>query len=185
MQYIAIGMRLLIGVVFLASAVSKVMGRRAFDDFTTSLGGMRIMPPSLWRPAAIFVIASEFAVCGLLAFPGPFTALAGFLLATGLLAVFTVAVATAVHRGVRAPCRCFGVSASPLGPRQITRNLILVLCAVLGAVTAPVTGPLAPAGTAVAVFGGLVWGGLAVVSDEILDLFHPIDKAPGLARDSR
>lgn len=52
--------------------------------------------------------------------------------AAALLTAFTALVATNLARGHRPPCACFGAwSRTPLGPRHLVRNGLLVAAAVL------------------------------------------------------
>jgi hypothetical protein len=180
MQYLAIGMRCLIGVVFLASSVSKVAGRGSFAAFVSSVGDMRLLPLAMVRPVASLVVAAEFAVCVLLAVPLPLTAVTG-LLAAGLLSViFAVAIAVSARRGVSAACRCFGVSTVALGPLHIVRNLALTVVAAFGAVITPMaSGPVDPAGALVAALAGLLPGAVITMLDDIVGLFQPVGKIPG------
>ncbi|MCD9194405.1 MauE/DoxX family redox-associated membrane protein [Streptomyces albireticuli] len=186
MGYLALGIRCLIGAVFLASAVSKVGGRGAFGRFVSSVRDLRLVPPRSAAPVALCVVAAEAAVCLLLAAPGPgAVAVAGFAVAGVLLGGFAAAVTLSVRRGVRTPCRCFGASTRPLGLRHVVRNLALTAAASAGAAAVLVSGavrPDAPGGVVVAVTGGLLLGGLVVTLDDILDLFRPVGPAPGLAR---
>lgn len=93
----------------------------------------------------------------------------GFGLACSLLAAFTAAVGVALRRGRRAPCRCFGASSTPIGPRHLVRNTALLAIVVLG-LTAP-EGLPPPAGLAVAAVVGLVGAILIVSLNDIIDLF--------------
>ncbi|MGK5733615.1 MauE/DoxX family redox-associated membrane protein [Streptomyces sp. URMC 124] len=182
MGYLGIAIHCLIGVVFLVSSLGKSAGRRAFDRFVISVEDMRIVPSRRARSVARAVVVAECAVCVCLAVPVVAATVAGLVVATGLLAVFTTAIAVSVRRGVRTPCRCFGASAGPLGPRHIVRNVALAAAAVTGAAAVAAPGATTPGGAAVAVLGGLLVGGLVAALDDILDLFRPVDAAPGLAR---
>jgi len=170
-QYLVFGMRFLIGAVFLASTFGKLARRGGIGRFTDSVRGMRILPERLARPVALAVIAGEASVCVLLTVPSRRTALPGLALATALLAVFTVAIALAVRRGVRAPCQCFGASTTPLGARHLVRNVLLVAAAVTGAAGSAAEGPVHPAGALVAAASGLLAGGVVAALDELHDLF--------------
>ncbi|MBP2401047.1 MauE/DoxX family redox-associated membrane protein [Streptomyces syringium] len=185
MGYVALGIRALIGVVFLASSIGKVSGRGAFGRFVSSVGDMRVVPRHRARAVARTVVCAEFAVWPALTAPVPAVAVAGFAVAAGLLTVFAAGIALSTRRGARTPCRCFGVTASPLGPRHIVRNLVLTALAVIGAATVLGSGPARPAetgGAVVAVSAGLLLGALVAVLDDVLDLFRPVGRASGPAR---
>ncbi|MET9413954.1 MauE/DoxX family redox-associated membrane protein, partial [Streptomyces klenkii] len=136
MGCLAIGIQCLIGVVFLASSAGKAAGRRSFDRFVSSVAGMQVVPVRRARPVARTVVAAEGAVCVSLTVPVPAATVVGLAIAAVLLAVFTAGITLSVRRGVRAPCRCFGASPAPLGPRHIVRNLALTAAAVTGAAAA-------------------------------------------------
>ncbi|MBE3008899.1 methylamine utilization protein MauE [Microbispora sp. NEAU-D428] len=148
--------RLLTGIVFLTSAVSKLRGRAAYEEFTVATRALARLPA---RPVAALVVAAEIAVAPLLAWPP--TVLAGFCVALGLLLAFTVAIVVALRRGRRVPCRCFGASAVPVGPGHLARNAVLIVAAAAGAIQAATA---AIQGGAGAVPGNLGAAGLAAVA---------------------
>ncbi|GAA4624121.1 methylamine utilization protein MauE [Actinoallomurus vinaceus] len=164
MEYVRAGCVSLIALVFVASAVSKL---RDLGGFERSLPALAPVPSRLVRPLARAVVAAEAVIPVLLLVP-PATAY-GFGLAGVLLIAFTVAIAVALRRGRRAPCRCFGASSTPIAPRHLVRNATLLVAAALGGMAPgglPVT-----AGLAIAVAGGLVGAILIVALDDIVDLF--------------
>lgn len=179
MLYLALGIRCLLGGVFLVSFLTKISGRTEFDQFVASVHGMKLLPRAFARPVAVAVVVAEFAVCVLLASPVRPAAVAGLLLAAGLLLSFMIGVAGAINRGAREPCRCFGASQVPLGPRHLVRNAVLTLCAVLGAMACLGTGPLHAGGVSVAVVGGLLLAWLVIASDTILELFQSLPQNAG------
>jgi hypothetical protein len=165
MEYAGVGCASLIGWVFLASAISKL---RHFGEFTRSLPALAPVRPGQARPLAMAVVATEAAVPVLLLFPA--AVLYGFALAGALLAAFTAAIGTALKRGRRAPCRCFGASSAPLGPSHLVRNAILLISALAGGLALDAQPPQA-AGLAVAIAAGLVGAILIVAMDDIAFLF--------------
>ncbi|OLF14208.1 hypothetical protein BLA60_03445 [Actinophytocola xinjiangensis] len=175
MQYWTIGVHSAVGVIFLVSSVSKVRNRAAFDSFVDSVRTMRLLGPAWSLPVAVAVVATEFLIWVLLAIPARLVSAAGLVLAAGLLLVLAGAIAVAVRRGVRAPCRCFGGSVSPLGPWQAVRNVVLASAALGAAMTGLTPGPTQPAGVAVAVVAGVVLGYLVAVSDDLIELFAGVD----------
>jgi hypothetical protein len=177
--YLETGIRCLLGTVFLISCCGKLVGRGAPGTFVASVRGMRVLPSVLARPVALAVVVAEAAVCLLVAVPARSAALAGFALATGLLAVFTVGILRARRRGVRAPCRCFGPSRVPLGSRQVVRNTVLAAVAVTGLVAAAERGSGRPAVLVVAALGGALLGGLVALLDDIQELFQPVNGGRG------
>ncbi|GIH63320.1 MauE/DoxX family redox-associated membrane protein [Microbispora siamensis] len=156
MAYLFAFCRLLTGIVFLMSAVSKLRGRAAYEEFTVATRALVRLPA---RPVAVLVVVAEAAVAPLLAWRP--TVLAGFCVALGLLVAFTVAIGVALRRGRRVPCRCFGASAVPVGPGHMARNAVLIVAAAAGAIQAG-TGAI-QAGTGFAL-AGLGPAGLAAVA---------------------
>ncbi|MBQ1031324.1 MauE/DoxX family redox-associated membrane protein [Micromonospora parva] len=190
MHYLTITVRCAIGLVFLASSVSKVWGRDAFPAFVASLRGVGLLPRRLVRPAAIVLVVVEGALCAALAVPTgvvPRIALVG---AAVLLGIFTVGVGIAVRRGTASTCRCFGANAQRLGRRHVVRNVLLTGLAAGGAVVAVASAAsppssLRPAGLVLAGFVGLLLGFLAIRSDDLVALFRGVDHDPRLTTHSR
>lgn len=185
MLYLALGLRFLVGGVFLVSFLTKVSRRTSFREFVISVRGMRVLPEVLIVPVAVAVVAVEFLICALLAFPAQRAALAGLGLAAGALLSFALGVAGAVRRGVREPCRCFGVSQTPLGRRHVVRNVTLTVLALVGAAAGSADGRMSAVGATVAMAAGLLLAWLVVASDHILDLFRPAPPPPGSANGRR
>ncbi|GAA3123678.1 MauE/DoxX family redox-associated membrane protein [Streptosporangium carneum] len=178
MPYVLIACGALLAAVFGVSAVGKLRGGAAFASFSGSLVRLRLLPRAWAGAAAALVVTAEGLVPPLLAFPA--TRMAGFCLAAGLMTAFCVGIELSVRRGASAPCRCFGVSSSPLGRRHLIRNSVLLAASLSGgaAVAAGASGPLHPAGVAVA----LASAGCAAVAvvrfDDIAELFTG---SPGVA----
>lgn len=130
MIYVTVACQTALAGVFLFSIASKVRSRRAYEEFVSAVIAMQVLPQLWTRPAALATIAGELTTVVLLAISA--TVPAGFIVAAGLLTVFTAAISTAIRRGRRAPCRCFGASATPLGRLHIVRNLALVAACLVG-----------------------------------------------------
>ncbi|MFB9689396.1 MauE/DoxX family redox-associated membrane protein [Amycolatopsis plumensis] len=152
----------LIAVVFAASSLSKL---RDFRGFARSVPALVPMPAKWVVPVSVAVVVTELASAVLVLV----TAIAGFVLASALLLAFTTAIAASLRRGRRAPCRCFGAAETPIGPRHLVRNTLLICFAVLGAL-APEQLPPA-AGAAVAFAAGVVVAVLVVAMDDIAVVF--------------
>lgn len=172
-MYLVVGCRVLLGAVFLVSAASKLRARGAFNHFTVAVQRFGLVPATHVRVVAAAVAATEAAIPLLLLIPA--TVPAGFAVALGLLTAFTVAAGLALHRGVRAPCQCFGVSASPIGRRHLVRNGLLAATAAAGLIPAAAgsTSGAHPGGVAVAATAGLTLALLVVLADDLVDLFAP------------
>ncbi|MER5701589.1 MauE/DoxX family redox-associated membrane protein [Micromonospora sp. NPDC002296] len=180
MSYFTIGVRCLIGAVFLASALSKVSGRRALPAFVASLRALRLLPARAVRPVAVLVVVAEFTLCGLLAVPHPAGAAAGLAGSAGLLLIFAAGIGTAVRRGTRTPCRCFGASTVPLSSRHVVRNVLLAGLAGLAAPAAAMgaAGGAPPGGLLLAASAGLVLAVLVVALDDLAVLFTAVPRQP-------
>ncbi|WP_248959198.1 MauE/DoxX family redox-associated membrane protein [Sphaerisporangium perillae] len=163
--YVEIGCQVLLAAVFGWSAVSKLASRTAFRRFARSL------EPLVRRttPVAAALVAGE-----LLTPPLTLLApLAGFALASGMLAVLSAGVLTVVRRGLAVRCRCFGSGDARLGPRHVVRNLILLAIGVLGLLLAalPAASPADAAGVALAAVAGLAVAGLVIRFEDLVELF--------------
>lgn len=177
MEYIELGIRGLIGVVFLFSSVSKLSGRRAYSAFVTSVRELALLPAPAAASVAVVVVIAELAIWVLLAVPLPVTATGGFMISALLLTAFATGIALSVTRGARVLCRCFGASTTPLGLRHVIRNAVLAAVALAGALAVPMGGRVRPGGLVVALSVGLLCGLLVALLDDIVDLFRPIGHA--------
>jgi len=173
MAQTALAFQFAIGLAFAVSAASKVLGRRAVAEFLVAVGELARVP-ARWRgPLAVAVVALELAVPVLLLTPA---AVAGLLLATGLLVAFSAAVAAALRRRSTARCRCFGPTATPLGPLHLVRNGLLGAVAAAGAallLVAP-TAPADPGGLVVAGAAGAVLAAVLIRVDDLISVFTPL-----------
>lgn len=174
MEYVLVGLRSLIGLVFLVSIVSKLRSRRSYAEFVTATGRLSPRPvagASRWW-LATGVLAAECIVLALVLIPA--TVPVGFGMATGLLLAFTGAILLALRRGERAPCRCFGSTDQPLGYPHVARNIGLVAVCLLGIVVGQLpTATPHPAGTVLAVAAGAIAATMVVMIDDIAALFRP------------
>ncbi len=191
MDYLAIACRCLIGLLFGVSAISKVRAAAAFAEFTTATrallaaalpGPGRYTAVERWLPSTIVV--TETAVAGLVVVPA--SARFGLGLAAVLLTGFTLAIAAAIHRDVRAACRCFGASTTPLGTAHLIRNGILLLVSSTGLAVGP--GELDrtdPAGLVLTV--GVATIAVVVVArlDDLVALFTPLAGRARMVDDDR
>ncbi|MET8863873.1 MauE/DoxX family redox-associated membrane protein [Nonomuraea sp. NPDC004580] len=170
LAYIGFGCRVMLAVVFLAAAVSKVRNRRDRAAFRTSLGAFGVK--ARFRPAvAAAVIAGELATAALLAADA--TALAGLALGSALLIAFAVTIGAVLRRGSSVSCRCFGASTQPLGRRHLVRNALLLLVAAAGVTgTAPAAG-WDPGALLVAGFMAVIVAALVISYDDLVSAVLP------------
>ncbi|MFC0531396.1 MauE/DoxX family redox-associated membrane protein [Phytohabitans kaempferiae] len=174
MEYVVVGLRSLIVLVFVVSAASKVRGRRAYAEFVTATGRLspRRVSVATARRLATGVVAAELATVMLVLVPR--TATMGFAVAATLLLAFTGAILLALRRGERAPCRCFGSAEQPLGYPQVARNLLLLAACTLGLAGGQlVVASPSPGGALLAVAAGALAATLVAVFDDLVALFRP------------
>ncbi|GAA2999984.1 MauE/DoxX family redox-associated membrane protein [Streptosporangium longisporum] len=177
MEYVLVCCRLLVGVVFVVSAVGKIRTRGGYASFRAAAGELAPwlppVPRALVPPA---VVAGELAAAVLLAVPS--TAGAGFVIAVVLLAAFTVAIATAVRLRRHVICNCFGPSSTPVGPGRLVHNGVLLVASLTGVVlsfgTASVSVALEPAGVTAAAVTGVMGAALVLLADDMTELFRPL-----------
>ncbi|MFZ1948216.1 MAG: MauE/DoxX family redox-associated membrane protein [bacterium] len=103
-KYFVLGVRLVIGGVFIWASVYKIAEP---GEFAKSIYNYRMMPDAAINLMAIVMPWLEL-VCGVLLIIGP--GLRGSALLIGLmLLVFIVAISTAIARGLDIDCGCFRV----------------------------------------------------------------------------
>lgn len=173
MQYVAIGCRAALAIVFLLAVTGKVVGRGSFREFTASVVAMRVIPAHAAKLAASASVTAEALVVVLMASPFKVTTIAGCALAGLLSITFSGAIAASLRRGNRAPCRCFGRSATPLGARHLARNAILLIVSVAGVAASLGTGGVHAAAAIVAAGAGLFAGIAIAAYDDIAELLAP------------
>ena len=173
MLYLAIGCRTAVGLVFLLAIAGKLAGAGAFAEFTRSVRDMRAAPPALVPAVARVTVLAEGLTVLLLAIGLRVTIVLGFGLAVLLTAAFSYAVLRTVRTGNRTPCRCFGRSSSPLGPRHLVRNGLLLAVAVAGLAASVAGGSADLAGALVAVLAGLFVGLVLATFDDLAQLIAP------------
>jgi hypothetical protein len=128
--YAGISCRLLLVGVLLLSAASKIRSISAFHEFAAATTSLLQVGPQRGRVLAAASIASELVVIALLVITKLVTA--GFVVGGVLLVAYTVAIARALRRGVRTPCRCIGASSDPIHPSLLLRNAGLIVACTLG-----------------------------------------------------
>ena len=118
----------MIGLVFVISFVGKV---RDVGQFAATIGRFDLLSHRWHKTAAWLFLGGEAAVIVLLIIGGRLLPLA-FGLATLLLFVFTLALLSALRRGIETSCNCFGASEKPLTYYDVGRNAGFIACSLLG-----------------------------------------------------
>lgn len=113
--------RIGIGLVMLAAALGKIGDPGAFS---TQIHHYHLVPVGAENLLAVLLPWVEL-LAGLSLVLGPH-ARSGAWLSAAMMAVFTLAVSTAVARGLDIECGCFGTAdASHVGGMKLAENLLL------------------------------------------------------------
>lgn len=119
--------RVIIAVVFAWAAVPKLIDPATF---AADLENYRVLPQTLVGPVALFVPSLELIVAAALLWPR--YQRGASLIATGMLLMFSGAMAQARMRGIDLSCGCFGAAfESKVSWWTVARSAGLALIAVL------------------------------------------------------
>jgi hypothetical protein len=192
MSELILAVLVLAACVYGTSSAVKLGSRRNYTAFRDGLAETLLVPQRLLRAVAAMLTGVEAAVAA-------GTAVAAILIGTGLrgarpaaLAVLVCAtvlasglaagVAMVIRTGTHAKCACFGARPSQpgreLGWLHLVRNLallILLLTGLAASSAAAVTRP-APGPTLVAAAAGAVLALLAIMLDDLVALFAPLER---------
>jgi uncharacterized membrane protein YphA (DoxX/SURF4 family) len=119
-------LRLGLAVVFVWAAVTKV---RAPADFAQSIANYRMLPASVVPWTAATLPGIEIVVGLALVLPLRRWARPAAIVALGMLAVFAVAIAASLARGINIDCGCFGSSGQPATWWTFGRDVALIAAA--------------------------------------------------------
>jgi len=119
-----------VALILLIGAIDKLRDRELFEAI---IDNYRLLPTGVVSGFARILPLAEFAAAALLLWPA--ARLLGAVLSTGLLALFSTAIAVNLLRGRRdVDCGCGGASGrQPLSWWLILRNAVLVLMTLAGA----------------------------------------------------
>ena len=146
---LALAARIVLGAVFLVSAVTKLHRLASFAAELRAFGAPAPAVTGRILPAAEIVLAAALFAGRRHGWP-PLAAIA-------LLALFTGAIVANLSRGRAVPCPCFGASDAPVSAATVARNGWLIALAVVG------TGPAGGAGVGGAVAGAGVLGAVTLL----------------------
>ena len=121
------GARLLVGGLFCYAGVMKL---RDPVGFANEIANYHLVPELAPYAAASLPTVEVVLGAALIAGPRPWRRAAALVLCA-LLALFTVAVAQAVLRGINVDCGCFGTSSGPVSTWTVIRDLLLLVAAAL------------------------------------------------------
>lgn len=117
--------RVVVGGLFVVAGVLKLSDPNAF---AIEIVNYRLLP-ELAPYAAVGLPPVEVAIGLAMVAPADIWRRAGAACATGLMVVFTLAVASAVARGMDVSCGCFGSSSGSVTWVTVARDIVLVLAA--------------------------------------------------------
>ena len=119
MAWALLGVRIVVGGVFLYAGAAKLADPAAFAE---AIARYRLTPDWLNVPLARFLPWVEL-LAGISLATGTL-ARGGAGIAGGLSAMFAVAIAAALVRGLDIHCGCFGSTGGPVSWQHVTRNLV-------------------------------------------------------------
>ncbi len=122
-KYLAFSIRVFLGIIFIYAAVDKIIHPH---QFRIIIENYQMMPPLFSHYAAMFLPWLE-VVCGLFLIAGFYVRTSSGLLC-GLLAIFIVALISAVDRGLDINCGCFTLSAegSAVSVYRIVEDILML-----------------------------------------------------------
>ena len=116
------GLRISLGALFVLTGILKLADPSAF---AVEIHNYQLFPA--FAPALAATIPMIELALGAALLLGPRTWLrAGALATSALLVVFTVAVGSAVARGINISCGCFGAGSSPVTLMTVARDVVLL-----------------------------------------------------------
>jgi uncharacterized membrane protein YphA (DoxX/SURF4 family) len=126
-------LRVVLGGIFLVAGAAKV-GHAA--EFAVEIAGFRLVPAAVIAPMALGLPLLEILLGACLVL-GLFTRTAGWI-AVAVFAVFDLAIASAVVRGMSVSCGCFGPNdASVTSWGEVARDAIFIVLALAVALRPP------------------------------------------------
>ncbi len=122
--------QIVIAFLFVLSFVGKL---RAVAAFQTAVTNFKILPPEWSKIAAWTFLFGELAVIVLITLGGNML-LIGFLAASALLVIFSVALGVTLIRRLKIQCNCFGQQERLISPYDLVRNGVFIICSFIGIV---------------------------------------------------
>jgi putative oxidoreductase len=116
--------KVLLGALFLLSSISKIQNPAKFMD---AIEAYKLLPAVMIHPMAIIIPWLQI-ICGLFFIFDIYAQSTAFIL-SGLLVVYTAAIAQAFARGMSMDCGCFDLIESmedKVGWKSIIRDLIFL-----------------------------------------------------------
>ena len=134
-NWLVLALRVVIGGIFIVAGASKI-GHAPL--FAAQIAGFRILPEPVVAPLAVVLPFLEILLGGYL-IAGFFTRVAAWV-AVVMLALFDLAIASAVVRGLTVSCGCFGPNDATVTTwSEVARDALFVLLALIIALRPPGT----------------------------------------------
>ncbi|MBI4546784.1 MAG: DoxX family membrane protein [Ignavibacteriae bacterium] len=122
-KYVLLISRLVLGSVFIVASIDKIALPEAF---AVNIVAYKLLPYGLTNLFALIVPWMEL-LCGVFLIAGVFLRSSSFMVSL-LLSMFTIAMITALVRGLKIDCGCFGVEhASPVSWMRVLEDLGLLV----------------------------------------------------------
>ncbi len=124
-KYVLLAARLIVGTVFIVASIDKIS---VPDAFAESIHAYRLVPDAAVNVLALIIPWLEL-LCGVFLVAGV-KLRAGTLLSLVLLVIFTLAIISALVRGLNIDCGCFGREhATPVSWGKVFEDIGLgILC---------------------------------------------------------
>lgn len=117
-----------IALVFALSGIGKAKDVAAFQE---AIDDFKLLPQKWSKSVAWLFLIGEFVVVVSMVLVANLLPI-GFLLATLLLITFSSALTIALWRKQKIVCNCFGQTEKRISGYDVIRNVIFILCALLG-----------------------------------------------------
>ncbi|MDI6766592.1 MAG: MauE/DoxX family redox-associated membrane protein [Bacteroidota bacterium] len=121
-KYLLLFSRLILGVIFIVASIDKI----ALPElFALNVQAYKILPISLVNIIALIIPWMEL-ICGIFLISGVFVRSSSVIL-SGLLVVFIILIFSALLRGLKIDCGCFGSANTPVSWMRIIEDFGLLL----------------------------------------------------------
>lgn len=117
--------KIVVGTIFTIASFLKL---KSFTQYVNTINDFHLLPKSLTQLAAVLILTCEMLTV-LLLFKW---LLVAFWLASGLLVIFSIALASVLFRNIQTACNCFGSSQHLISPADLWRNFGFLLCTGVG-----------------------------------------------------
>jgi Methylamine utilisation protein MauE len=121
-------MRLIIGLMFFVSIVSKLPHLGEFEE---TINSFNILPKKFQKIAILLILSGDISILTMLIFGGS-CLIVGFTLAIIVLITFTIVLSSVIQRKLSVRCNCFGKNKNLISHATLWRNAAFIICATIG-----------------------------------------------------